>query len=141
MIDSFNPPDVWPPFGTFSMGVIQGEGQTVYLKGQVALDSEGQIVGQGDMNVQVEQVLQNLRRVLAYVGGTMGDIISLTQFVTDIEAFMAAGAIRQRFFEAPFPITTTVEISRLYDPALMVEINAIAEIPKERFKRPSAITD
>ena len=137
MIDSFNPPDVWAPFGTFSMGVVQGDGQIVYLKGQVALDAKGEIVGRNDMPAQVRQVLENLQRVLAHVGGTTADIVSLTQFVTNIEAFMAAGAVRKQFFDAPYPVTTTVEVSRLYDPALMVEINAIAEIPRERFRRPA----
>jgi enamine deaminase RidA (YjgF/YER057c/UK114 family) len=113
MIDSFNPPDVWSPFGAFSMGVVQGDGQVVYLKGQVALDRDGNVVGRGDMPAQVRQVLENIRAVLAHVGGAMGDIVSLTQYVTDIEAFMAAGAVRQEFFAAPFPVTTTVEVSRL----------------------------
>ena len=43
MAQMFNPPDVWSPFGAFSMGVVQGDGQVVYLKGQVALDQRGQI--------------------------------------------------------------------------------------------------
>lgn len=137
MIDSFNPPDVWAPFGAFSLGVVQGDGQVVYLKGQVALDAEGQIVGRDDMPAQLRQVLENLQKVLAHVGGTLGDIVALNQFVTDIEAFMAAGAVRKQFFTAPYPVTTTIEVSRLYDPALLVEINAIAEIPRDRFRRPS----
>ena len=66
----------------------------------------------------------------------MSDIISLTQYVTDIEAFMAAGSVRSEFFQAPFPVTTTVEVSRLYHPDLMVEITATAEIPKDRFVQP-----
>lgn len=135
MIDSFNPPDVWAPFGAFSMGVVQGDGQIVYLKGQVALDPQGEVVGHGDMPAQVLQVLENLQKVLAHVGGGMADIVSLTQFVTDIEAFMACGAVRKEFFAAPYPVTTTIEVSRLYDPALLVEINAIAEIPRDRFRK------
>ncbi|WP_420346989.1 RidA family protein [Pelagibius sp.] len=136
MATSFNPPGVWAPFGAFSMGVVQGEGQTVYLKGQVALDPEGRVVGKGDMPAQLRQVLENIQAVLAHVGGTMADIVSLTQYVTDIEAFMAAGAIRKEFFAAPFPATTTVEVARLYDPDLMVEITAIAEVPHDRFRAP-----
>ena len=66
----------------------------------------------------------------------MSDIISLTQYVTDIEAFMAAGLVRSEFFRAPFPVTTTVEVSRLYHPDLMVGITAIAEIPKDRIVQP-----
>lgn len=137
MAYSFNPPNVWAPFGAFSMGVVQGDGQIVYLKGQVALDRAGQIVGRGDMNAQVRMVLGNIQLVLEHVGGRMSDILSLTQYVTDIEAFMAAGPIRSAFFAEPFPVTTTVEVARLYDPDLLVEITAIAEIPKDRFVPPA----
>ena len=136
MIDSFNPPGIWSPFGAFSMGVIQGEGQIVYLKGQVSLDHDGHIVGKGDMQAQVQMTLVNIQTVLDSIGGTMADIVSLTQYVTDIKQFMGAGEVRKRFFVEPYPITTTVQISSLYDPNLMVEITAIAEIAQERFKRP-----
>jgi enamine deaminase RidA (YjgF/YER057c/UK114 family) len=141
MINSFNPPGIWSPFGAFSMGVVQGDGRTVYLKGQVALDQDGQAVGQDDMKAQVRKVLENIQAVLDYVGGQMGDIVSLTQYVTDIRAFMEAGEVRQEFFASPFPVTTTVEVSSLYDPRLMVEITAIAEIPWARFKPPSGSLD
>ncbi len=137
MIESFNPPDVWSPFGAFSMGVVQGEGHTVYLKGQVALDSAGKIVGEGDMLTQVGQSLSNISAVLAHVGGTMADIVSLTQYVTDIEAFMASGEVRKKYFSEPYPVTTTIEVSRLYDPNLLVEITAIAEVPRDRFRHPN----
>lgn len=136
MSTRFNPPEVWAPFGAFSMAVAQGEGQVVHLKGQVALDPGGEIVGKGDMQAQLRQVLENIRAVLAHVGGTMADIVSLTQYVTDIEAFMAAGALRKEYFAEPFPVTTTVEVSRLYHRDLMVEITAVAEIPRDRFVEP-----
>ncbi len=67
----------------------------------------------------------------------MQDIFSLTHYVTDIEQFMQTGDIRQTFFAEPFPVTTTVEVVRLYRPDLLVEITASAEIPRERFKRPT----
>jgi 2-iminobutanoate/2-iminopropanoate deaminase len=137
MIDSFNPPDVWAPFGAFSMGVIQGNGQIVWLKGQVSLNRDGEVVGAGDMLVQTRQTLENIRTVLASVGGAMSDVISLTHYVTDIKKFMETGAIRRAFFAAPFPVTTTVQVAALYRPELMVEITAIAEIPRERFQRPA----
>src|SRR5258707_6240213 len=136
MIDAFNPPDVWAPFGAFSMAVVQGEGKIVYLKGQVALDRDGQVVGAGDMRRQTRQALENIRTVLAGFGGAMGDIVSLTHYVTDIGQFMTTGDIRREFFAAPFPVTTTVEIAALYRPELVVEITALAEIPRDRFRRP-----
>jgi len=136
MIDSFNPEEVWTPFGAFSMGVVQGSGQVVYLKGQVALDIAGEIIGKEDMRVQTRQVLENIKSVLRSVGGEMQDIFSLTHYVTDIDEFMKTGDIRMAHFAEPFPVTTTVQVVRLYDPALLVEITAIAEIPANRFKHP-----
>jgi 2-iminobutanoate/2-iminopropanoate deaminase len=138
MIDSFNPAGLWTPFGAFSMGVLQGNGQVVYLKGQVALDKDGAVVGKGDMRQQTRQVLDNIKSVLACVGGTMADIVSLTHYTTDIDLFMQTGDIRKEFFAEPFPVTTTVEVSRLYDRDLLIEITAIAEIPRERFRHPRA---
>ncbi len=140
MIDSFNPPDVWMPFGTFSMGVIQGDGQIIYLKGQVSLDRDGKIVGKGDMRTQTQRTLENIQAVLASVGGVMGDIISLTHYVTDIGKFMETADIRRQFFREPYPVTTTVQVAALYDPDLMVEITAVAEIPRARFRRPAPRT-
>jgi len=137
MIDSFNPPDVWAPFGAFSMAVVQGEGKVIYLKGQVALDRNGSVVGKGDMRAQTRKTLENIRSVLAHVGGDMADIVSLTHYVTDIAQFMATGDIRRGFFTEPYPVTTTVQIAALYDPDLMIEITAIAEIPRDRFKAPA----
>ena len=136
MVDAVNPPGVWPPFGAFSMAVLQGAGQIVHLKGQLALDPAGQIVGPGDMRAQVCQALQNIAAVLASMGGQMGDIVSLVHYATDIEQFMATGDIRRAFFTAPYPVTTTVQVARLYRPDLLIEITAVAEIPRDRFHRP-----
>jgi 2-iminobutanoate/2-iminopropanoate deaminase len=138
MIDAFNTPGIWAPFGAFSMGVAAGDGQIVYLKGQVALDRDGAVVGEGDMRAQTRQVLENIAAVLAGIGGTTADIVSLTQHTTDIAAFMNTGDIRREFFVPPYPVTTTVEVVRLYHPDLMIEITAIAEIPRQRFRRPIA---
>ncbi|MBI1777610.1 MAG: RidA family protein [Proteobacteria bacterium] len=136
MVESYNPDSVWPPFGAFSMLTLEGDGQIVHLKGQVSLDRDGHIVGKNDMAVQVRQTLQNIESVLAAMGGRMSDILSLTHYATDIEAFMATAAIRRKFFSAPYPATTTVEVARLFDVSLVIEITAIAEIPRDRFRRP-----
>lgn len=136
MVDAINPPGVWPPFGAFSMAVLQGDGHVVHLKGQVALDQAGRIVGAGDMRAQVRQALDNIATVLASMGGQMGDVMSLVHYATDIERFMAAGDIRRAFFAEPYPVTTTVQVSRLHHPDLLIEITAVAEIPRDRFRRP-----
>ena len=131
-----NPPDLWQPFGAFSMVALPGAGQIVRLKGQVALDAAGEIVGPGDMRAQVRQVLTNIETAMTGLGGTMADIYELMQFTSDIEAFMACGDIRAAYFKPPYPVTTTLEVKGLYDPALLIEITAGAEIPKARFRAP-----
>ena len=130
MVDAVNPPGVWSPFGAFSMAVVQGDGQIVHLKGQVSLDIDGRVVGPGDMRAQVRKVLENIRDVLGAMGGSTTDVISLVHYATDIEAFMTTGDIRAEFFSAPYPVTTTVQIERLYRPDLMIEIEAIAVVPE-----------
>ena len=135
-IDSFDPDSVWKPFGAFSLAVVQGTGKIVHLKGQVSLDQAGKVVGSGNMEVQVEKVLDNIKTVLNEFGGCMADIYSLTHHVTDIEAFMQTGHIRTRYFSPPYPVTTTVEVSRLYHPELLVEITGSAEIPLDRYRQP-----
>ena len=127
MAKSFNPPDIWKPCGAFSQVVAAGAGQTLYLKGQVALDLNGNVVGEGDMRAQVAQVLKNVSAILVAVGGRMSDIVSIQQFTTDIQAFMQCGDIRSVYFQAPYPVTTTVEVSSLYDPRLLIEITCIAD--------------
>ena len=135
-IDSFNPDSVWKPFGAFSQAVVQGTGTVVHLKGQVSLDPDGNVVGEGDMEAQVRKVHENIAAVLDAFGGRMEDIYSLTHHVTDIERFMKTGPIWQAFFSSPYPVTTTVEVSRLYHPDLLVEITSSAEIPPDRYKAP-----
>ncbi|ACB67154.1 RidA family protein [Burkholderia ambifaria] len=134
MAEAVNPPELWAPFGAFSMAVVQGDGRIVHLKGQVALDKDGHVVGAADMRAQVRQTLGNIRDVLAAMGGQMQDVISLVHYATDIDAFMQAGDIRETFFAEPYPVTTTVQVERLYRPELLIEIAAIAEIPRARFR-------
>ena len=137
MVDSVNPPELWQPFGPFSQAVIQGDGQIIHIKGQVALDRDEQIVGKGDLRAQLRQVLLNIETVLASMGGTLSDVVSLTHYTTDIEWFLECGDIRREFFSPPYPVSTSVEVSALYHSELLIEIAAVAEIPKERFKRPT----
>ncbi|MEM7561623.1 MAG: RidA family protein [Pseudomonadota bacterium] len=136
-IDSYNPDRVWKPFGAFSQAVVQGTGKIIHLKGQVSLDQAGEIVGENDIDTQVGQVLENIKTILCAFGGRMEDIYSLTHHVTNIEAFMKTGPIRTQYFKPPYPVTTTVEVSRLYHPDLLVEITGSAEIPLARYVEPA----
>jgi len=113
--------------------VAPGAGQLVQLKGQVAHDRDANVVGKGEMAAQLVQVLENMAAVLDSLGGRMSDIYALSTFTTDIGSFMTLGEIRARYFKPPYPVTMTIEISRLYHPDLTVEIAGTAEMPHERF--------
>ncbi len=108
---------------------VKKRGTPVFLAGQVAIDGEGKIVGEGDVAQQVEQIFDNLRRVLAACGGTLRDVVKLNVFVTDPSHRPAITQARLRHF-APgeAPASTYLVVSALALPQLLVEIEAIAVI-------------
>lgn len=125
--DIINPAGMAPPSG-YSYAVRKS-GTPVYISGQVALDAEGKLVGEGDAAAQTEQVFRNLRTVVEAAGGTMDDIVKITVFVTDPAYRPAVGAARlQHFREGQYPASTYLVVSGLAIPQLLVEIEAIAVI-------------
>lgn len=108
---------------------VKKSGTPVFIAGQVALDSQGRIVGEGDIEAQVEQVYQNLKTVVEACGGTMADIVKLNVYTTDLAYRPAIAAARQRYFpDGQFPASTFVVISSLAQPHFLVEIEAVAMI-------------
>lgn len=114
--------------GAFSAGVEAPAGRTVYISGQVAMDAEGNIVGEGDAKAQTERVLQNVVAVLEAAGGTLDDVVKVTVFITDMGMYDEIHEVRRRFFEEPYPASSMVEVSALIEPRLLVEIEAVAVI-------------
>lgn len=127
-----NPDGLWRPFGAFSQVAVTQTGRLAIVKGQPPLGSDGQLVGAGDMRAQLLQVLDNLEAAVGAVGIGLSDIVELRVFTTDIDAFMAASDIRAERLAPPYPVTTTVEVSRLYRPDVLVEIAATAELAGKR---------
>jgi enamine deaminase RidA (YjgF/YER057c/UK114 family) len=122
-----NPPKMAPPTG-YSYAVKKS-GTPVFISGQVALDAEGKLVGEGDAEAQTEQVFRNLRSVVDACGGTMDDIVKITIFVTDAAYRPAVAAARQKHFkEGQYPASTYLVVSALAVPQLLVEIEAVAMI-------------
>jgi enamine deaminase RidA (YjgF/YER057c/UK114 family) len=125
MREIINPENVHWPFGYTHVCKI---GDTVHVSGQLALDQEGKIVGEGDMVLQTEKTYENLKKCLESVGATINDIVMLRIFVTDLEAFQKTGDIRKKYFGKYRPVTTGLEISRLYFPEALIEVEATAVI-------------
>ena len=136
MTQGFNAPGVVKPFGIFSSAAWQSEGRVLKISGHVSQDAEGRNVGQGDMEAQTRQVLENIRGVLACVGGTMGDIVKVTVFVTDLAELKKIHAVRSKYFIKPYPASTLVQVSELIDPEWLIEIEAVAVVPEDRIIEP-----
>jgi 2-iminobutanoate/2-iminopropanoate deaminase len=114
--------------GAYSSGVEAPSGRTIYVSGQVALDAEGNVVGEGDVKAQTEAVLEHVKTVVEEAGGGMEDIVKVTVFITDMGLYDEIHEVRRRYFEEPFPASSMVEVSALIDPRLLIEIEAVAVV-------------
>jgi reactive intermediate/imine deaminase len=105
-------------------------GGLIFVSGQVPLDETGAVVGAGDVGAQTRQVFRNLGAVLEAAGATFADVVKLTFFVRDIGAIGAIRAIRDEFVDTGDPpASSLVEVSRLFIPELLVEVEAVAVAP------------
>jgi reactive intermediate/imine deaminase len=108
--------------GTWAQATRRGN--MVFVSGQVGLDAGG-VLGP-DFASQARQALENLVNMLEAAGATLEDLASITVFVTDMKNRPTFAVIRREYFEKNPPASTIVEISQLYAPEVLVEINGIA---------------
>jgi len=114
------------PFEPYRIAQAYRVGDLVITSGQAAIDLEGQLVGVGDFDRQAEQVFANLAAVLEAAGSSLGQIVKVTIFLTDMSHFPRIVALRERYFSPPYPADTIVEVRALALPELEIEIEAIA---------------
>lgn len=136
MTDAFNAPGVVKPFGIFSGAAWQPEGKVLHISGQVSQEVDGATVGVGDITAQTRQVLNNIDKILASVGGQLSDIVKVTVFVTDMSMLEEIHRVRSEFFDPPYPASSLVQVVGLVDPDFLIEIEAVAVIPFDRVKDP-----
>ena len=106
------------------------DGNTVYVAGQVARNSEGKTVGVGDFSAQAEQVFKNVQGALKSVGSDMNCIMKLNVFLTHREDFAAYRVVRAKFVpDDALPVSTLIFCSGLADPDFRIEVEVIATIP------------
>ncbi len=116
----------WEPVVGYSRAVRVGT--LVFVSGTTATGPDGTLVGRGDAGAQARQVLANLRTALERAGARLEDVVRTRMFVTDISQWEAIGRVHGEVFGAIRPVTTLVEVSRLIDPDMLVEIEADAVI-------------
>ncbi|MDO8300175.1 RidA family protein [Lacisediminimonas sp.] len=117
------------PRGVWSVAVTATPGRLVFVSGLLSKDSDGEVVGIGDMAAQMEQVLKNLELAMQSAGGTLDDIVRVDLYTRDISKFAEIHAVRARYFKKDPPASTMVEVSALTDPRCLIELTAIAVLP------------
>ncbi len=128
MATRFLSPETMPrPYGYSQVVEVRGASRTVYIAGQVPLDTANNVVGEGDFEAQVRQAFENVRLGLEAVGLTFANVVKMQFFVTDIANLARVRDIRDEFIDTNNPpASTSVEVSALFHPSVLFEMDAVA---------------
>ena len=116
----------WEPVVGYSRAVRVG--RIVAVSGSAAVDADGALVGEGDAYVQAQQCIRVIEDALEQAGASLADVMRTRMFVTDIDLWPEIARAHQEAFGDVMPATSMVEVSRLIDPAMLVEIEADAGV-------------
>jgi enamine deaminase RidA (YjgF/YER057c/UK114 family) len=125
MPDWTNPPNVYTPRAHYSQ--VARAGNTLYISGQLGLDADGVLVGEGDAKAQARRAWRNLVAILSHYGATPRHLVKTTTFITHWAYRPLVAEARDEFFpEPPYPPSTLVVVQGLAEPRFLVEIEAVA---------------
>ncbi|MEO5934698.1 MAG: RidA family protein [Duganella sp.] len=114
------------PYAPYLLSQAIRAGGLLFVSGQAGYGDDGAIVGVGDFDRQADQAFSNLRRALTAGGSGLERVVKVTIFLTSMSHFPKIVELRRRWFRAPYPADTIVEIQALYSPDAMIEIEAVA---------------
>ena len=114
----------WEPIVGYSRAVRAG--RFVAVSGSAAVDADGNLVGAGDMNAQAAQCIRVIENALEAAGASLADVVRTRIYVTNINLWAEVARAHQDAFGDVAPATSMVEVSRLIDPEMLVEIEADA---------------
>jgi reactive intermediate/imine deaminase len=126
-----NPGTVAPPIGSYShvVRVESTDATWLHVSGQIALDPEGTLVGQGDLTAQTEQVFENLARILEAGGATFADVVKIQTYLTTLDGLQGMRDVRSRYIPGEPPASTAIRISELLYPGALIEVDVVAVVP------------
>ena len=116
----------WESIVGYSRAVRVGD--RIYVTGTTATDANSQVVGVGDAYAQTVQCVKNIQRALEALGAGLENVVRTRMFVTDISRWEEYGRAHGEYFREIMPATTMVEVSKLIDPDMLIEIEADAEL-------------
>ncbi len=116
----------YEPIIGFSRAVRVGD--TVYVSGTVAFDSDGRLVAQGDVYAQTVQAIRNIEAALREAGAALSDVVRTRVYLTDIARWEEAARAHREAFSEVRPATSMIEVSRLASPDMLVEVEAVAVV-------------
>jgi 2-iminobutanoate/2-iminopropanoate deaminase len=126
-----NPPTAPPPAAAYSnlAEIDLGGARLLILAGQVALDHAGALVGGDDMRAQTKQVFEAIGALLAARGATFADVVNIRTYLADMDRLREYGEVRMSYLGDARPTSTTVEVSRLFRPGALLEVDITAVVP------------
>lgn len=132
-----NPGSVPTPPGRYShVASVPAGAQTVlFVSGQIALGDDGAVMCPGDMAGQAERVFELIGRVLTDRGATFDDVFSIRTYLTDMAQLADYGRVRARYLTGPPPTSTTVQVTRLFRPEALLEVEVIAAVGEEGMRQ------
>ena len=123
-------PNTMPKSAGYSQLVVVTGGRVVFIAGQVALDKSGNVVGKDDFKAQIQQVFENLKTAVEAAGGTFNDVIKLNSYFVDLSHAPEFRQIRDQYINLKNPpASTAVQVTRLFRPEFLIEVEAVAVVP------------
>jgi 2-iminobutanoate/2-iminopropanoate deaminase len=116
------------PVANYKMATRLEGGRLLYVSGQVAWDTNGNIIGKGDARAQARQTFENLRGVLRAAGGDLSSLMKVTTYITKIEDFPAVAQARSEVFQGELPASTLIVVKSLFHPDFLIEVEGVAAI-------------
>jgi enamine deaminase RidA (YjgF/YER057c/UK114 family) len=134
IVKFLNPSSVSAPKGySHAVQIDLGTSRMLIISGQVAIDSQGNVVGKGDFGKQAAQAFQNIKNIVENAGGTMDDVVKLGFYILDVNQIQTLRFVRDKFINIKSPpASTLIQVSKLFRDDILVEIEASAIIPNKK---------